>query len=41
MVAMRYKYLSQDQSANTANYNAAIVQYGNVDDVNGIMWILK
>lgn len=41
MVAMRYKYLSQDQSANTANYNAAIVQYGNVDDINGIMWILK
>lgn len=41
MVAMRYKYLSQDRSANTANYNAAIVQYGNVDDVNGIMWILK
>jgi hypothetical protein len=40
-IAMRYKYPAAEQSANTANYNAAIAQYGNVDDVNGIMWILK
>jgi hypothetical protein len=40
-IALRYKYFAAEQSANTANYNAAIAQYGNVDDVNGIMWLLK
>ena len=40
-IALRYKYFAAEQSANTANYNAAIAQYGNVDDVNGVMWILK
>jgi len=40
-IALRYKYPAAEQSANTANYNAAIAQYNNVDDVNGIMWILK
>ncbi|RYE19814.1 MAG: SusD/RagB family nutrient-binding outer membrane lipoprotein [Sphingobacteriales bacterium] len=40
-IAMRYKYPAAEQSANTANYNDAIKQYGNVDDVNGIMWLLK
>jgi hypothetical protein len=40
-IAMRYKYFAAEQSANTANYNAAIAQYGSVDDVNGVMWILK
>lgn len=40
-IAMRYKYPAAEQSANTANYNAAIAQYNQVDDVNGIMWILK
>jgi hypothetical protein len=40
-IALRYKYFAAEQSANTANYNAAIAQYNNVDDVNGIMWILK
>ena len=40
-IALRYKYFAADQSANTANYNAAIAQYNNVDDINGVMWILK
>lgn len=40
-IALRYKYFAAEQSANTANYNAAIAQYNNVDDVNGVMWILK
>ncbi|WP_159466668.1 SusD/RagB family nutrient-binding outer membrane lipoprotein [Dyadobacter sp. 3J3] len=40
-IAMRYKYQAAEQSANTANYNSAITQYNNVDDVNGIMWLLK
>jgi len=40
-IALRYKYPSQEQSANTKNYNTAITQYNNVDDINGIMWILK
>jgi hypothetical protein len=40
-IALRYKYPAAEQSANTANYNAAIAQYGNVDDVNGVMWLLK
>ncbi|PSL47328.1 SusD-like starch-binding protein associating with outer membrane [Chitinophaga niastensis] len=40
-IALRYKYSADDQSANTANYNAAIAQYNNVDDINGKMWLLK
>lgn len=40
-IALRYKYFNAEQSANTTNYNAAIAQYNNVDDVNGVMWILK
>ncbi|HEY0245150.1 MAG TPA: SusD/RagB family nutrient-binding outer membrane lipoprotein [Mucilaginibacter sp.] len=40
-IALRYKYFTSEQSANLANYNAAIAQYNNVDDVNGVMWILK
>lgn len=40
-IALRYKYFNAEQSANTANYNAAIAQYGNVDDVNGAMWLIK
>jgi len=40
-IALRYKYFAADQSANTKNYNAAIAQYGGVDDINGQMWLLK
>lgn len=40
-IALRYKYLAGEQSANTANYNAAIAAYNNVDDINGIMWLLQ
>lgn len=40
-IALRYKYPTAEQSANTANYNAAIAQYNNVDDINGQMWLLK
>ncbi|HEY0174740.1 MAG TPA: SusD/RagB family nutrient-binding outer membrane lipoprotein, partial [Pedobacter sp.] len=41
VIALRYKYFDAERSANTTNYNAAIAQYNNVDDVNGVMWILK
>lgn len=40
-IALRYKYFAAEQSANTDNYNAAIAQYGNVDDINGVMWLLR
>ena len=40
-IALRYQYLSADKSSNTANYQAAIVQYGGIDDINGKMWILQ
>jgi len=40
-IALRYKYFVADQSSNTQNYNAAISQYNNVDDINGQMWLLK
>jgi SusD/RagB-like outer membrane lipoprotein len=41
-IAMRYKYLGAEQTANAANYEAALQsQYGGNDDINGIMWILK
>lgn len=40
-IALRYKYPVAEQSGNTTNYNAAIAPYNNVDDVNGVMWILK
>jgi Starch-binding associating with outer membrane len=40
-IALRYQYLSADKSSNAANYQAAIVQYGGVDDINGKMWILQ
>lgn len=41
VIAMRYKYFAADQSSNTKNYNAAIAQYSGVDDINGVMWLLK
>jgi hypothetical protein len=40
-IALRYKYFAAEQSSNTKNYNAAIAQYNGVDDINGVMWILK
>ena len=40
-IALRYQYLSADKSANAKNYQAAIAQYGGVDDINGKMWILQ
>jgi hypothetical protein len=40
-IALRYQYLSADKSGNGKNYQAAIAQYGGVDDINGKMWILQ
>ncbi|MBB3056649.1 SusD/RagB family nutrient-binding outer membrane lipoprotein [Mucilaginibacter gotjawali] len=41
-IALRFQYPSSEQSANTANYNAALAsQYGGNDDINGTMWVLK
>lgn len=40
-IALRFQYLSADKSANSTNYQAALQQYGGVDDINGTMWILK
>ncbi|GGB00019.1 SusD/RagB family nutrient-binding outer membrane lipoprotein [Puia dinghuensis] len=40
-IALRYQYLSADKSSNAKNYQAAITQYGGVDDINGKMWILQ
>jgi hypothetical protein len=41
-IALRFKYPGSEQSANTQNYTAALAaQYAGVDDINGIMWIIK
>ena len=40
-IALRYQYWAVDKSANTQNYQAALAQYGGVDDINGKMWILQ
>jgi len=41
-IAKRFQYPSSEQTANTANYKAALAsQYGGNDDINGVMWILK
>lgn len=40
-IALRYQYLSADKSGNTSNYQAAIKQYGGVDDINGKMWLIQ
>lgn len=41
-IALRFKYPSSEQSANTANYKAALAsQFAGNDDINGQMWILK
>ncbi|MES2003488.1 MAG: SusD/RagB family nutrient-binding outer membrane lipoprotein [Bacteroidota bacterium] len=41
-IALRFKYPSSEQSANTVNYKAALTnQFSGNDDINGQMWILK
>lgn len=41
-IPTRFQYNTQERSANTDNYNAALTsQYGGNDDINGVMWILK
>jgi len=41
-IATRFKYSASEQSANTQNYNAALTaQFNGVDDINGVMWLLK
>lgn len=41
-IAMRFHYPTPEQTANTANYKAALEsQYGGNDDINAVMWILK
>lgn len=41
-IALRFQYPSSEQTANTANYNAALQsQYAGNDDINGVMWLLK
>ncbi len=41
-IAMRFKYSSSEQTANTTNYqNALQSQYGGNDDINAVMWLLK
>jgi hypothetical protein len=41
-IALRFKYSSNEVTANAANYQAALTsQYGGNDDINGMMWIIK
>lgn len=41
-IALRFKYPSSENSANTDNYKSALQsQYGGNDDINGVMWLLK
>ncbi len=41
-IALRFKYPSSEQTANTTNYKAALTsQFAGNDDINGQMWILK
>ena len=41
-IALRFKYPTSEQTANTTNYQAALAgQYGGNDDINGVMYILK
>ncbi|PWT98696.1 MAG: SusD/RagB family nutrient-binding outer membrane lipoprotein [Bacteroidetes bacterium] len=41
-IAWRFQYTGSEKSANTDNYEAALQsQYGGIDDINGVMWILK
>lgn len=41
-IALRFKYPTSEQTANSVNYKAALTsQYGGNDDINGQMWIIK
>ncbi len=41
-IPLRFQYPSNEQTANTTNYKAALqTQYGGNDDINGTMWLLK
>jgi len=42
-IAMRFQYPSNEKNTNSANYSAALKAqgFGDNDDINGIMWILK
>lgn len=42
-IAMRFQYPSNEKNTNSVNYSAALKAqgYGDNDDINGIMWILK
>jgi hypothetical protein len=41
-IALRFKYPSSEQTANTTNYKAALTsQFAGNDDINGQMWIIK
>ena len=41
-IAMRFKYPSNEKTANSNNYQAALQrQYGGNDDINALMWLLK
>ncbi len=41
-IAMRFKYSSGEQTANSTNYQSALQsQYGGNDDINAVMWLLK
>ncbi|MDE3253055.1 MAG: SusD/RagB family nutrient-binding outer membrane lipoprotein [Bacteroidota bacterium] len=41
-IALRFKYPVSEQTANAANYKAALAsQFGGNDDINGQMWIIK
>lgn len=41
-IALRFKYPSTEQTANTTNYKAALAnQFAGNDDINGQMWLLK
>lgn len=41
-IPLRFQYPTNEKSANTTNYNAALdAQYGGNDDINGTMWLLK
>jgi len=42
-IAMRFQYPSNEKNTNSVNYSAALKAqgYGDNDDINGVMWILK
>jgi hypothetical protein len=41
-IPLRFQYPTNEKSANTTNYTAALQsQYNGNDDINGTMWLLK